>query len=440
MDDGYRSFLASESETLVRQWQGRPYEEWVRQPTPDTVAPDGEGVPPEQRIARELRSETFKYIRLKRDESISVTKDAALRALVAAGNGNAFVNNAAENLIYKDWYDGSDIMTGEALNYNIRKSNLEEITRMFQQANAPLFEIAADHGYFPDNAEVAIDITDWPFYGDSGADEYIRGTKPGRNYARAWKYITLSLVGTSTPFILFVLPVRKRQQAPAYVRRLLRVASQYVNINRVYMDSGTEFYNSDTISTVSEFGLDLVMQGRKSGEEIKRFFNGLSRINRDSSYLPYGVGSLDKDDYYAVGIKSEKKSALRKSEPDEPADDYTYFYTNLDPTKVPPEEIGRFYRRRWGIETGFRVVKEEFLAKSGSRGPNVRSFYFNFAAHLYNLWTVANIRRAEEVNGDLSQGNLIKAGSFMQAIEDDPYDLDIPTELPETEYVLGELF
>lgn len=405
IDDDLRTFYASETETLVRQWEGTEFEEWVREPTPETVAPDGEGVPPVQTIVRDLRSKTFKYIRLKRDNSVEVSKDAAMRVLVAAANSNEFVNDAAKNLNLKPWYDGGEIPTGQTLNIHIRKSSREQFTRMFLEANEELFEIADENDYFPDKAEVAIDITDWPFYGDPDADEYVQGTKPGRNFSRAWKYITLSLVGTDTPVILFVLPVKDRSNAPKLVRRLLRVASQYVNLHRVYLDAGTEFYNDDTISTVNEFGLELVMQGRKSGKTIKHFLNGMGRIDLEFSHYSYGVGDLDEDDYYAVGMKSEKRSQRRKSDPDEPMDDYTYFYTNVEPTETPPEELGSDFRRRWGIETGFRKIKQDFLAKSGSPESEIRTFYFNLAAHLYNIWTVANIRRAEEVGADLSKGN-----------------------------------
>ena len=46
--------------------------------------------------------------------------------------------------------------------------------RMFREANEQLFEIVARHDYFPDDAEVTIDIT-WPFYGDSESNEFIQG-------------------------------------------------------------------------------------------------------------------------------------------------------------------------------------------------------------------------------------------------------------------------
>lgn len=151
------------------------------------------------------------------------------------------------------------------------------------ETNEPLFEIANDCDYFLDKPEVAIDITDWSYFGDPDSDKYVRGTRSGRNYARAWKYITLSLVETDTPLVLLVLPVRKTSDAPQYVRRLLRLASQYLDLHRVYLDAGTEFYSEDTISTVNEFDLELVVQGRKAGSDIKHLLNGMGRLDMDSS-------------------------------------------------------------------------------------------------------------------------------------------------------------
>ena len=131
-----RTYYASQTETLVRQWQDTRFEDWVREPTPDTIAPDGEGVPPIQTLVRELRSETFKYIRLKRDASTEVSKDAAMRVLVTAANGNEFVNDAAKNLELKPWYDGSEIPRGQTLLHHIRKSTREQITQMFGDQRA----------------------------------------------------------------------------------------------------------------------------------------------------------------------------------------------------------------------------------------------------------------------------------------------------------------
>lgn len=92
-----------------------------------------------------------------------------------------------------------------------------------------------------------------------------------------------------------------------------------------------------------------------------------------------------------------------------------------------------------GIKTDFGVIKEEFLAKCGSRTPALREFCFNVAAHRFNVWTVANILRAEETGEALSEGKQLTAGGLVQAIEDDPRDLRIPTEPPEARQVFADL-
>ncbi|WP_255568325.1 hypothetical protein [Salinarchaeum sp. IM2453] len=145
---------------------------------------------------------------------------------------------------------------------------------MFREANEEFFEIADRNDYFSDSKEVAIDITDRPFYGDNESNEFIRPTKLGRNYSSVWRYITMALVGTDTPLILVVLPVKDKKRTPEYVRRMLRLSRQYVDIERVYTDAATEFYNADTISTVTEQGLELVMQGRNPGKTVNRCYMG----------------------------------------------------------------------------------------------------------------------------------------------------------------------
>lgn len=164
-----------------------------------------------------------------------------------------------------------------------------------------MFELADDHGYFDDSDEVAIDITDWPFYGDKDTDSYVRETKPGRNYFWAWKYITLSLVGTDTPLIFLVLPVRKNSNPSYYVRCLLRFAEQYVDIERVGLDPGREFYSENTISTVDQFDIKFVMQGVKHGADIERFLYGMAHLDMETNQMPYRVGNLDEDSFTALG-------------------------------------------------------------------------------------------------------------------------------------------
>jgi IS4 transposase len=54
------------------------------------------------------------------------------------------------------------------------------------------------------------------------------------------------------------------------------------------------------------------------------------------------------------------------------------------------EPMAQAYRRRWGIETSYRKVRE-FLPKTTSPTFSVRLFYFLFAVAVYNLWILVNL-------------------------------------------------
>ena len=64
------------------------------------------------------------------------------------------------------------------------------------------------------------------------------------------------------------------------------------------------------------------------------------------------------------------------------------FATNLKPSRRLVKE----YKRRWNIETGFRIM-EEGKIKSKSNNPLVRFFYFLLRALLTLIWVMNNIIR-----------------------------------------------
>ncbi|PKK81095.1 MAG: hypothetical protein CVT47_04195, partial [Thermoplasmata archaeon HGW-Thermoplasmata-2] len=48
------------------------------------------------------------------------------------------------------------------------------------------------------------------------------------------------------------------------------------------------------------------------------------------------------------------------------------------------QELGEEYRKRWGIETDYRVMKNEFLALTTSNNPTVRLYYLYLAVLMRN--------------------------------------------------------
>ncbi|MFP3130857.1 MAG: hypothetical protein RXR51_04665 [Nitrososphaeria archaeon] len=61
------------------------------------------------------------------------------------------------------------------------------------------------------------------------------------------------------------------------------------------------------------------------------------------------------------------------------------FATNTD---LKPKAIRRMFRKRWAIETSYRMINQ-FLPKLYS----LRKLYFYLAVLLYNIWVFINYKR-----------------------------------------------
>ena len=57
------------------------------------------------------------------------------------------------------------------------------------------------------------------------------------------------------------------------------------------------------------------------------------------------------------------------------------FATNTD---IKPKAIRRIYRKRWAIETSYRMINQ-FLPKTTSKLYSLRKLYFYLAVLLYNI-------------------------------------------------------
>ena len=110
------------------------------------------------------------------------------------------------------------------------------------------------------------------------------------------------------------------------------------------------------------------------------------------------------------------------------------FETNLEFVETDPQDdaemkhqIGRLmakYKRRWGIENGFKKLKT-FLAETKSPDHRYRYFNFAFACVLYNCWRLVDILVQLEMDGEVSDEPAITANSFL-TLAKKSYGLDPP--------------
>jgi hypothetical protein len=214
---------------------------------------------------------------------------------------------------------------------------------------------------------IAIDETHEPFYGkikNLWIHDYTNGVKGATG---SYKYIVVSIVSGDLRFILLVIPIPKISlEKDYYVNELLIFVKTLIPIEIVLLDRG--FYTWGVIKVLQELKLGyiiLVPKYAKFKEWLKKgagLHEHRGKLNRDKT--TYKIST-----YIAVL-------------PDYKGFDWV-FATNIKYEKIFRHV--RYYKKRWGIETTFRV-QDEVKIKTKSLIPEIRFALFVFECMLYNLW------------------------------------------------------
>ena len=298
------------------------------------------------------------------------------------GFGNSRNENLTLNTIMlasmtNSYVEGSSKLTcisGQTVRNHLRNKDPEGLL----QINADLIATMKEKGTFRKPVKVAIDLHDEMYYGDTETDGII-GTKnkAGTNYA--YEYATASIVVQGIRFVIALIPVVQRTSLDMVSRLLKIIESHGIRISVLLMDGG--FFSADLINLLNSGKINFVMHAPK----LK---NACGNIEADLKYTTSSHKRRKKDQatFRMVSIYGRGKKGLV----------LYVFATNMD---IPPKRLLKLYRKRWGIETGYRMIRK-FLAKTTSKRRNIRLLYFYLAILIYNIWVLLNIVSNVEIIAD----------------------------------------
>jgi hypothetical protein len=262
--------------------------------------------------------------------------------------------------------------------YNLKKLSMDEIKQQFEAVFDRIYKEAKQKRIFAKPVDIAIDVTEWLFYGDENTPMIYR-TKHKQGTNKAYKFATLNVVEGGKRFTLAVMPVSPFDTLEQVLERLIKLAKSKIKIRLAYMDRA--FFNVACISKLDELGVRYLIPAVQN-ERIKR----IVEENEAGSVIEYKMkstsarkGLLKKEVEFNLLIVRSNKNPEKN----------VAFATNVD-VEANVQEFCDNYSKRWGIETSFRV-KEEFRIKTTSRDFRVRLFFFLFSVSLYNLWILVNI-------------------------------------------------
>lgn len=249
----------------------------------------------------------------------------------------------------------------DSLHRRIKLSYEEEVINAYKQAIKKLLKYKRFGA-----VTLAVDITKERFYGEK-RDFYIYHCDEECESEAEFHYMVISIVGAEKNLPLMALPVPLGCYRAELVEELLLFVRELLRIKLVLFDRG--FVNTELIHVLQKLNLNYLIFAKKY-MELKCMLESVEEGAIIEHEMEYGKDkSTFKVKTYLVMVKEEGYEWA--------------FYTDLwlDDAKY----YIKLYKKRWQIETNFRV-EDEAKIKSKSVNYLVRYFYFMLSLLLHAIW------------------------------------------------------
>lgn len=340
-------------------------------------------------IAEEFRELFYNEIDLGLPEDSRFEIEDLLDFFLHIALTDDFANNGADTW-REDIDDESTAPSGETFRRYVRmfdELDENEVTEMFDAIEELLWEIADQRGLTDNFTDVAIDEHSWLFYGQSNAPR-ITHVDPKRGTNKAYEFLTMSIVGDrGEKFTVGVKLVASRQEKYEAVKELLNKADDKLYVRDALLDRG--FYGTLYARAMKETGVHFVARSQVGTKAKKMWKNAEDGVNVERVTM-----SRSRAPYVSVEVTRFVVPAR-----DDADAEFMAFITDREMTKKEARKIGRNYKRRWGIETSYRVIND-FLPKTTSKDVALRTWYYRMGALLYNVWVLVNAVMCETLGID----------------------------------------
>mgnify|MGYP000713570438 CR=1 FL=1 len=231
-----------------------------------------------------------------------------------------------------------------------------------------------------------------------------------------YQYATLTIVGTNTPLVVAVEPIRHHSTWEGddgmsvswaeVVDRLMEQATELVDIHLVMADKA---FDQHGVTHVLDQRYDVTylipktvnsQHLRSQAAEVREDPTATARVEKDAAlHLRNDTPYIDVDEDPDIGENNYSHDVTFMHVPAERndwivrhADDtgYAIFITNRDDVSpVDAEGLTNRYSKRWDIENEYRMILP-LMPSIASTDYRMRFFSFTFSCLLYNLWRIVD--------------------------------------------------
>jgi putative transposase len=240
----------------------------------------------------------------------------------------------------------------------------------------------------PRGLHLAIDLVLIPYHGQPQEqdDEVMRGpARAGTTHFHG--YATATLVHDKRRYTLALRFVRKGETMDTIVRWLLdRIKRLKLWIQRVYLDSG--FASVPVFKTLARrrlaYLVPLPARGRSGG--VRVLFTGPRSYRTNYT--------LDSHTFGTCRVPVAVRLRYYRGRKHKHGRWWLVYAASQLPRGISPQQVAQWYRRRFGIETTYRLMNR-VRARTSSRSPVLRLLLVGLALVLVNL--DVTLRRAGQL-------------------------------------------
>lgn len=310
---------------------------------------------------------------------------AVLGTVILASFTNSYVEGSA----------GFTSVSGQTVRNHLKKQDPLELVRMNDDVVMKLRSSGALSG----KCILAIDTHDIMYYGDPGAEGVV-GTQPKKGSHWAYKFGSIGVLLGGERLTLAAVPVMHGEPRVEHVKKLIEY-TLFLGIRPKIVLLDAAYNSAEVINYLKGTGLKYIIRiaapidGIRPGDDfIYRTRGHRRREEEQATFRLVAVNGRDK--------RSGKVGLF-------------VFATN---TSLKARRIRRLFRKRWGIETSYRMINK-FLARTTSKLHTLRMLYFYLAILLYNLWVMLNYHEPSRIIADSLKVYVVLAAvlSFIADIE-----------------------
>ncbi len=276
------------------------------------------------------------------------------------------------------------IADGDTVFYRIKPATVSQVISYSNTINEQILTNAKSLGILNKPCICGLDWHDLELYSKKIKEDIRTKPKDGTDYAL--RYLSIESVEEGKRFTFHAVPINPFTNLCEAVSKLISKTREYVDIKLILMDRG--FFSADMLEFLIGNNIPHMIPARRNKK-----IDALERAVRLKRLpIPNTPDSFYVVDNYPLAGRVKIKLVFYftpSKEPDE-TDKCFIFTTNLEVDIKNVKKLADLYRKRWGIETGYRV-KDRVLGRTCSTNYVARLLFLFLSILLYNFWTLLRI-------------------------------------------------